>query len=114
MPYYRVLLEGKGIRVLDLSNGPPIVGFFATRFVQASSIDEAEEKAKTMVLIDWTAGESAKSNVGSKPILRIDSVYASNWWEHMRSKNKGHTFFAEEERAEQSVQPDRREDAAPG
>ena len=114
MPYYRVLLEAKGIKVLDLSDGPPIVGFFTTRVVRANSIPEAEEKAKTMVPADWTTGEYAASNVGSRPILRVDTVYASSWWQHLRFENKGHSFFAEEENAEQAVQPDRREDAAPG
>jgi hypothetical protein len=99
---------------MNLSDGPPIIGFFTTRIVRAKSLDEAEEKAKAMVLTDWTSGEYASSNVGSRPILRVDSVYGSNWWQHLRFKNKGHSFFAEEENAEQSVQPDRREDAAPG
>ena len=113
MPYYRVLLEADGIEVPDLSNGPPVVGFCTTRIVRSDSVSGAEQKAKAMVLADWTTGEYAALNLGARPELKVDSVYGSNWWEHLWFKNKGHVFFAAGENAEQSVAADGREGAAP-
>jgi len=102
MPYYRVLLEAGGIKVPNLSDGPPIVGFFTTRVVRSDSVPEAEQKAKAMVLADWTTGEYAASNVGGKPELKADRVYGSNWWQYLWFKNNGHVFFTADENAEQN------------
>ena len=109
MPYYRVILEGRGIKVEDAEGGPPIIGFFTTHAVRAHSVEEAEEMAKAMVLGDWTTGEYASANQGGAPVLKVESVYASSWWRFLRFKNKGHSFFtADEEDAEQAVAADRR------
>jgi hypothetical protein len=62
MPYYRVTLEGSGIRVEDADGGPPIIGFFTTRAVRAHSVEEAEQMAKANVTSDyvqkWTVGSA--------------------------------------------------------
>lgn len=108
MAYYRVLLEATGIKVVDLYDGPPVVGFFTTRIVRAESVKAAEEAAKAMVLADWTEGEHAALNQGGVPRLRTEAVYASSWWQHLRFRNHGHTFFPEEDAdAEQAVAADR-------
>ena len=109
MPYYRVLLEASEIRVRDLSGGPPIIGFFATRVVHADSLQEAKKKATDMVLADWTTGEYAALNIGNRPVVKVDGVYASNWSKHFVFKNKGHAFFTEDGSAEQAIAADRGE-----
>ncbi|MDC0680888.1 hypothetical protein [Sorangium atrum] len=93
MPYYSVILEGKGIKVQGADGEPPIIGFFATRAVRARSVKQAEEIAKAMVLADWTTGEYALLNRGGAPVLKVEGVNALSWWRFLRFKNTGHAFF---------------------
>ena len=93
VPYFRVLLEGEGIEVPSKDNGPSIAGFFATRLVRAGTADEAEEKAKSMILSEWTSGSYANANKGSLPNLTISSVHKSSFMERFMSKFEGYTFY---------------------
>ena len=104
MPYFRVVLEGTGIDVPCLeAGGAPMVGFFTTRLVKAGTVEEAEEKAKKMVLLDWTVGEYASANQGGKPALRVEAIYSASWWQWLIFKNTGHSFYTRGETAEQFV-----------
>lgn len=82
--------------------GAPIIGFFTTRLVKARTVDEAEDKAKKIVLTDWTVGEYASVNQGGTPTLKVDAVYFASWWHSLRFKNTGHIFYTESEHVEQS------------
>ncbi|WP_437907153.1 hypothetical protein WME95_04415 [Sorangium sp. So ce327] len=110
MPYYSVILEGKGIKVEVADGEPPIIGFFATRAVRAHSVKQAEEIAKAMVLADWTTGEYAPLNQGGAPVLKVEGVDALSWWRFLRFKNTGHVFFSmDEDDAEEAVSAERPE-----
>jgi hypothetical protein len=94
-------MEGTGIEVpCPEDGGEPIIGFFTTRLVKARTVDEAEGKAKEMVLSDWTVGEYASINQGGTPALKVDTVYSASWWQSLKYKNTGHTFYTENEPAE--------------
>ena len=96
MPYFRVLLEGTGIDIPSENNDPPIVGFFTTRIVEASTGAEAESKVKEMILSDWSLGKYAEANIGRLPILSINSVEDSDFFESLRFKNKGYIFYPQQ------------------
>ncbi len=97
MPFYRVMLHGKGINVdLDDEWGP-MIGFFTTRLVKADSAAEAEDKAKAMVLSEWSSGTNAEANKDMLPILSVESVNESTFVESLSFKNTGYSFYCEGE-----------------
>jgi hypothetical protein len=96
--HYLVMMQGVGIEVPNLEGGEPIVGFFTTRLVSASTSSEAESKAKKMVIADWTAGEYADSNKGAVPQLTVESVQACSFLKRFTFKNGGHAFYTDEDK----------------
>jgi hypothetical protein len=97
--YFRIMLGGTGIDIpSDEKNGPPIIGFFTARLVMAATAAEAEKRAKDMVLSEWSSGEYARANKGSMPILTVESVQESSLSEKLRSKNKGYSFYMQEDK----------------
>jgi len=97
MPHYLVMMQGTGIEVPNLERGRPIIGFFTTRLVSAATSSEAESKAKSMVVADWTSGKYAESNKGSVPSLTIESVQACSFLKRLTFKNGGHAFYTDGE-----------------
>ena len=91
MPYYRVLVEGKGISVP--MGDSDAVGFFTTRAVRAKSPDEAVEKVRSMIFTAWTTGKYAAWNKGMAPTIHIEDVWRSPWLKNILFKNDGHTFY---------------------
>ena len=55
MPYYMVMLCGTGIEVVMDFDGSqrPVVGFYATRSVQARDAEEAGRRATELVRQAW-------------------------------------------------------------
>jgi hypothetical protein len=96
MPHYRVMLHGTGIHVPGNSGAPPIIGFYTTRVVRASSEAEAAHAAKSVVTAQWQSGEYAESNTGGLPQLRIESVARTGFFRGMLFRNGGHTFYSAE------------------
>jgi hypothetical protein len=97
MPFFRVVLQGTGIRIPDPEDEAPSVGFYVTRSVRAQSAEAAGRRACEMVLRDWTSGKYVFHNEGTPPTLSVDSVYASTVFEHLRFKNRGgHAFYPQE------------------
>jgi len=97
MPYFRVLLHGKGIDVDVNDEWGPMIGFFTTRLVQTSSAAEAESAAKNMVLSEWSSGTYAEANKGSLPELSVESIHETNYMETLHLKDTGYSFYCEEE-----------------
>jgi hypothetical protein len=98
--FFRVVLDGTGTDIPAEENGPSIIGFFTTRLVRAATTIEAEKKAKGMVLNEWSSGRYAKANKGSLPVVSVESVEKSNLLESLRFKNKGYSFYMEEQKEE--------------
>lgn len=93
MPYFKVMIEGEGIKISSEKQEPSITGFFTTRLVRASTTEEAEKKAKTMILAEWTSAEYAKVNKGSLPSLTVSSMEKTNFIESLKSKYTGYSFY---------------------
>lgn len=93
MPYFKVMLEGNGIDIPSEENGPSIAGFFTTRLVRASTTEEAEEKAKKIILTEWTSGEYARTNKGLLPNLTLSSVEKATLIECLKSTYSGYSFY---------------------
>ena len=96
MAWYRVLLEGKGI-TLPIEGEKPIIGFFATRVVRASSAEQAAVAATALVADLRSVGDYAESNKGQPPELHVDELERVNFWQAWRIPNKGHAFYSEDE-----------------
>jgi hypothetical protein len=99
MAFFQVRLHGKRINVPSGDGSIPITGFVTTRFVAAVSPDKASEKAKSIVLKDWTSGSYAAVNRGSAPELSIDAVSKASLFKWLTARNTGHTFYATEKDA---------------
>lgn len=103
MPYFRVMLDGKGIDVPVEAGGPSIIGFITTRLVRAATVAEAEKKAKDMILSEWSSSIYASVNRGSLPVLSVEAVYQSSFWDSLRFRNKGYSFYAQEDGEQTNV-----------
>ena len=97
MAFYSVVLHGQGIRLPAEDQSGDIVGFYATRFVRASTVEAACEVAKGMITADWTREPYSSANRGSAPRLAVDRVLEVTFWQWLLSKNGGHVFYPDEE-----------------
>jgi hypothetical protein len=77
-----------------MEDRPPIIGFYTTRHVKASSAEAASEKVKDVVLSDWRSGVYAQANHGNLPELTIKSVDKIRFIDALRSPNAGYTFYS--------------------
>jgi len=65
---------GTGVLVPHEDSADPIIGFYTTRRVWATSPAVAEKEAKQLVLGEWTSGPYAQSNKGALPVLNVESI----------------------------------------
>lgn len=94
MPHFTVHLRGKGI---DLpSDGDPIVGLLALRKVRAASAEQALEKAKLALTLEWRDGNFQRRNRGSAPHFEIESLVELPWWKapFTRAPKRGFDFYS--------------------
>jgi hypothetical protein len=97
MGYFRVLLHGEGIRVEGEPASRPIVGFYTTRMVRATSEGEARRKAVEAVRLQWATGTEAKSNLGGAPSLKVEEISPAKLLQGLLFRNTGHTFYLKDE-----------------
>jgi len=79
VPYFKVLVNGRGLRIPRTEGEPEIRGFFTTRVVRASSSNEAAEKAVDAVRERWNTESFAQANRGQVPVLLADEVHSSSF-----------------------------------
>jgi len=97
MPYFKVILSGRGI---DLpSESDSAIGFFTTRLVRSTDSTSAESLAKDLVLSEWRPGGTyAKANRGSQPVLSVEQSFPVGWLAGaFGSKDSGYTFYCHED-----------------
>jgi len=75
----------------------PIIGFYTTRVVKAESRSAAEEKAKGDLSEEWTSEPYVSSNSGALPTLIVESVKVVRFFDWLRSKNRGYSFYADQD-----------------
>ena len=70
MPYFSVLVHGTGVQLPSFEGeGPPIVGFYATRVVTARDTNGAFVLASRFIRDEWSVGAYAAANRGAVPKL---------------------------------------------
>jgi hypothetical protein len=97
VPYFKVLVNGRGLRLPGAEGGPEIRGFFTTRVVRASSSNEATERAIEAVREKWSTESFAEANRGQVPVLQAEEVHSSSFLESLRIPGKGYTFYTAED-----------------
>ena len=88
------MVHGAGINIPGEDGEDAIIGFYTTRLVKAETRQEAEIKAKDMIIKEWSSGPCALSNKGSLPKLRIETVTDKTFFDSLRVKNKGYSFYS--------------------
>ncbi len=96
MEFYRVMLEGTGICIAGTGERAPITGFYATRVVQAASVDEAIACAQALVAREWESGAYRNANTGAPPVLEAEEVYAETLQGYQGYANSGYTFYEDD------------------
>ena len=97
MPYFKVILSGRGI---DLPiEGESAIGFFTTRLVRSTDPSGAESLAKDLVLSEWRPGSVyAGTNCGSQPVLSVEQSFPVSWLTGIFGrKPSGYTFYCHED-----------------
>lgn len=96
MPYYQIMLSGKGISLPSENNSEdPIIRFFTTQIVKASNPIHAAQRAKDLVLTEWLHGKYAANNNGSPPLLIVESNLPINLFKGLFGRKRtGYVFYA--------------------
>ncbi len=95
MAYFSVVLHGEGISVPSDESGAELVGFYAARWVRASSAEEARKAASALVMTDWTNGEYAELNCGDPPRITVDTITKVSLLRFIwRQPGAGHAFYS--------------------
>ena len=98
---YRVLLEGSGFELPLDTDDPNPNGFFATRFVAASTRTEAEAFARASVIRDWQGLSLFSHFTGvDEPILTVSESESIEGWFKLH-KGGGFAFFTESDTAKE-------------
>jgi hypothetical protein len=99
MPFYRVMLNGTGIRMPSKESGEDIIGFYTTRLVRAPTEEEAVQKACSIVKTQWTTESYARSNKGVLPELSLEWVRRTSFLDLFFFKATGHMFYGADDNA---------------
>jgi len=99
MPYFGVMLSGRGISLPFEGSADHAIGFFTTRRVRARDSKEAQVIAKELVLSEWVAGGTySQANIGAVPSLATDRVWSVGWVRGIFGKKQtGYVFYSNEE-----------------
>jgi hypothetical protein len=96
MPRFRVMLQGAPVFLPNAdSRKTDRLGFYATRWVRAASVDEARSLARRLIL-DELATWGTK-NPPEQPIqMAVEDVLEVSWIEAARKgPGRGFTFYAD-------------------
>ena len=100
MPYYRVLIEGKDLRMPEENGSPGIAGFFTTRVVCAGTQSQAEAKALDAVRATWRQPPYVNQPGVERLTISVSEVSRSGFLQWLRAPRRGHTFYSEESPSE--------------
>ncbi len=94
MAKYLVRLNGLNFQI-EMDGEVRRVGFFTTRFVEASSAEAAEMKAVEMVRHDETLRAGVRNGRGDTPLIHLDEVAEVD---HFPADypNTGYSFYVEQ------------------
>jgi hypothetical protein len=92
---FQVLLQGENFRLI-FDGHPCTVGFWTTRYVDATDVKEAETKAITKVLNE-TKIRARLNTVDDQPTLKAVKVTQTRWFQGRLRPPKGYTFYMTQE-----------------
>ncbi|MFL6628540.1 MAG: hypothetical protein ACJ8G1_19020 [Vitreoscilla sp.] len=103
MSYFRVQLHGKGIILSGSSADRPLVGFYTTRVVKASSTADAVDVASQSVLAQWAGdGSYVHSNRGSIPQLSVEWIRHDTFLSALFFRATGYCFYWDDDDGEEA------------
>jgi hypothetical protein len=92
------MLSGRGIRISGEQHAEAIVGFVATRIVQANGKEEAARMATRQVAQEWASGPYASKNQGGSPSLELDRSERIGFLKgFFGRKRAGYVFYSHED-----------------
>lgn len=95
MPLFRTLIRGE--RFLIESEGQiKLLGFYTTRFVEASDPEDAEYKAVDLIRNDQALRECIRNTKSDPPTMFVEKIDELEQGEELPS-NTGYTFFPGDE-----------------
>ena len=97
VPYFKVLVNGRGLEIPGVGNQPVIRGFFTTRIVRTTNAAVAAERALESVRVKWFTETQSSSDRGTGLVLHAEEVSLSSFVASFRAKTKGYTFYSQEE-----------------
>jgi len=95
MKYFQVMLEGRNF-LIEVDGKEELLGYFTTRWVKASSPEDAELKAVDLIKRDDHLICMTKNMDGSEPtpMIYLSEMRHVNWFKYYRRKpGKGYSFF---------------------
>ena len=87
---YGVRLRGENFEMI-FEDEERNFGFFTTRFVRASTPEEAEIKAVELVKSDKQLIDALLKDRRCDPMIYLEEIWEERWWR--RIGGKGYTFF---------------------
>ena len=91
---YRVLLRGENFEI-TFEGKIQNVGFYTTRYVKATSIEQAELKAVELIQCDPELQSMMVPNSSYIPMVFAEKMYKARWWK--RLGGKGYSFYLMDE-----------------
>ncbi|BFM13517.1 hypothetical protein R50072_36700 [Simiduia litorea] len=91
---YGVRLQGDNYEI-RVEEQWKLLGFVTTRFVKASSIEDAEKAALDLILKDPHLNNLMRSNSEHIAKVHVTEMWSEKWWK--RTGGKGYSFFPMEE-----------------
>ena len=96
MGKFKVLINGANF-LLDLEGREQKVGFYATRFVEAATADEAESAAVELLRADEWLKNSTLNEKTDSPMLYVEEIIEVSRRKKDEDVNTGFTFYTESE-----------------
>jgi hypothetical protein len=96
MATFLVTMAGTGIKVPSVPH--PVIGFLATRRVEASNEMAAVKLAKSIIRKEWNTNEYKAANIGDDPLLEVEKIRKLTFLAKIftRAPTKGYTFYTHE------------------
>ena len=96
MKKYKVVLEGRNF-ILKSDKGPTKMGFYTTRFVEATSPEEAENLSIELIRKDSDLKNVILNERSDPPTIILDSIEELSIFGDNSVPGTGYTFYPEEE-----------------
>jgi len=97
MPFYEVVVEGRGIQLPDLKGPGPITGFVTACRAFSRTREAAGRWACERVQAEWRGGMLAEANLGAPPELQVRSTREISAWQRLRLGGRGRYQFESSE-----------------